>query len=349
MIRYLLLIVGLCAACPLPIAAEVATDVLSNAQLAVAKVYGLGGVAGLEGYQTGVFIGAEPPMVITIDSPVLDGASITLIDAFGQRSEGRLVGRDGPTGLALVACPDSTIPPAVIDWSDAAEANRAERVWALSNSFAIATGDEPVTVQRGRISAVAPMPLPASVVGRFGNPRPALGTPAAGSRVLLLDAVTSNPGAGGGLVINSAGSPIGLLGAECRSPVTGAWINYATPAATVSESIARIRQADDDPTETNDPTRPATRNVLRTMGLVLIPSITPRAPAYIDQVIAGGPADRAGCQPDDLIVTVESLNVGTVEAAATAIADQLSNDDRVVLTVLRNRKLIELIVKRDAP
>ena len=73
-------------------------------------------------------------------------------------------------------------------------------------------------MQRGRIATLASMP--ASSLEDDG--RPAVGAPEPGSPVLVISAVTSNPGAGGGVVIDEAGQLLGVIGAESRSPVTGA-------------------------------------------------------------------------------------------------------------------------------
>lgn len=320
-------------------------DVLPPVQDAIVKVYGLGGVAGLEGYQTGFFLRSDEPIVMTVDSPVLDGASVTLIDALGDRSEGRLLGRDSTTGLALIGCPPTTAPPAAIDLSTPARPRRGQSLWVLSNAFAIANGDEPVSVQGGRLAAIAPMPLPGAA-----RLRPAIGAPAGGTTVLLLDAITSNPGAGGGVVVDARGSFAGMLGAECRSPVTGAWINYALPAEAVREAVARIEQSQEDtPTNNRNDTPAMARIALREVGIALIPSLTTRTPAYIEQVASNSPASRAGLRADDLIVAVAGVNVGTTETAATEIAAALQRVDRVELTLLSDQKIVNLIVERAAP
>ncbi len=348
MIRRAAILIALSLPCVAP--AESLPDQLAplaRVQDAVVKVYGLGGVAGLEGYQSGLFIEGESPRVITVDSPVLDGRSVTLIDALGDRCEGQVLGRDPMTGLALIGCPDSALPPSAIDLTAPAPPRRGLPVWALSNAFAIAIGNEPVTVQRGRVAAVAPMPLPIASVG--GVRRPAIGAPSPGTRVVLLDAVTSNPGAGGGVVVDDRGTVVGLLGAECRSPITGAWINYALPTPAVRDAVARIQQQGDTASQSTPRGVASSRAVLRQIGLTLIPSITPRAPAFIEQVASNGPAAEAGCRADDLVVAVRGVTIGTAESAASAIATAFRDSDRVELTLLRGREIVNLTIRRAAP
>lgn len=324
------------------------SNVLSRCQLSMVKVYGVGGIAGLEEYQSGVFLTGAPTRVLSIDSAVLEEGSVTLVDAHGERCQGQVVGRDGPTGLVLIECPKAFSPPATIDRDDITEPRIGQRVWILSNAFSIATGDEPVTVQRGRLSTFAPMPT--SGVNAGAGYRPTIGTPTAGTPVLLLDAITSNPGTGGGVVFADDGAVLGIVGAECRSPNTGAWINYALPAKTAFQAAQRIvERAGETRREPSVNGGRRVREAMRGVGLRMIPAITRRAPAYVEYVLTNGPADRAGCLPDDLIVAVAGVTVGSVDAAQAAITRELERSDRIELTVLRENQLVSLRIEGTAP
>lgn len=339
------LFLALLAATSPAFAAERSGEVLAGAQLGMAKLYGAGQVAGLEGYQSGFFIEASPAVVVTVDSAVLDGSIVTVVDAYGERCEGRVVGRDAASGLALVECPDGVEAPAAFEFADNVDARLSVRVWALSNCFGIAAGDEPVTVQRGRIAATVSMPTASTT----DEVRPTLGAPEPGTMVFLLDAVTSNPGAGGGVVIDEAGRLIGVLGAECRSPTTGAWLNYALPSAAAQEAVRRVRDQAGGGSTDRAALQRRPRDVLNEIGLGLIPTITARTPAYVERIDADSPAGEAGCEPDDLVVAVDGATVGTVEAAGVAIARGLARDGEVELTLLRNDRLVTLTLRGDAP
>lgn len=323
-------------------AAERKTDPLIGAQLAIAKLYGAGQTAGLEGYQSGFFIGGEPALVVTVDSAALDGATVSIVDAYGERYEGRIVGRDAVSGLVMLECPAGIEPPSALAVPDGVGVRLAQRVWALSNCFNIAAGDEPVTLQRARVAALASMPASSAE----GDGRPAVGAPTAGSPVLMLSAVTSNPGAGGGVVIDDAGQLLGVIGAECRSPVTGAWLNYALTADAVSAAIARIRDQSGD-SSIDQLAKENPSFVLRRVGLGLVAAITKRTPAFVERVGEGSPAAKAGVKPDDLIVAVSGATVGTVEAAGAAIERGLTRDGEVELTVLRDERLVTLTLRGD--
>ena len=91
---------------------------------------------------------------------------------------------------------------------------------AFSNLFGIATGDEPVSMLHGVVSAVAPLDAR----------RGAFATNFRGD-VYVVDAAANNPGAAGGALTDSQGRLLGMLGKELRSSLTGTWLNYALPVS----------------------------------------------------------------------------------------------------------------------
>ncbi|MEQ8848422.1 S1C family serine protease [Botrimarina sp.] len=316
-----------------------AASVVSNAQDAVVKLFGAGGVAGLEGYQTGVFID-DTGALLTIDSPVLDGGAVALVDALGDRYEGRVEGVDRLTGLALVRSESTEPPPAWIDLQPRDAPRRGERLWVLSNAFKIAAGAEPVTVQRARSAGVVAMPLAGGPLG--GPNRPPIGAPAPGTPVLLLDAVTSNPGAGGGLVLDESGEAVGLVGAECRAESTGAWVNYALPTAAVAGALERL--ASGASAETGAEVANSSRRPFEEFGVFLIPEIMARTPAYVEGVAPGSAAETAGLRPDDLIVAVGGASTGALQAARRLAAESLRQTGAIELLVLREGEIVEIVL-----
>lgn len=310
-----------------------------STQAAMVKLFGAGGVAGLEGYQSGVCI--DPAgTVLTVGGVLLDGGVATVVNAVGDRYEARLIGVDHRTGAALLR-PDTPVePPGWIEVTALPAPEQAETVWVFSNAFAIAAGDEPVSVQRCRVAAIAPMPR---LTGRRSEVAGlSLGAPAAGQPVLLLDGVTSNPGAAGGAVVDQQGRLRGLVGSEARSPLTGAWLNYATPVAAIRQELARM-QSGERPASRREHDPGQDRRLVRGLGFRFVPRVSARTPAYVEDVEPGSAADRAGCLPDDLIVSVEGATVGTVEAASEAIADHAAERAPTVsLTLLRGGRVVTL-------
>ena len=59
--------------------------------------------------------------------------------------------------------------------------------------------------------------------------------------VYVIDAITNNPGAAGGVLTTRKGELLGLIGKELRNELTDTWINYAMPI----DAKIEVHQADD--------------------------------------------------------------------------------------------------------
>ncbi|MEM1305025.1 MAG: serine protease, partial [Planctomycetota bacterium] len=75
--------------------------VLRDAQARVVKIFGAGGLGGLEGYQTGLIISADGH-VVTVNSTVLDEGEVTTVTIDGDRRTGRVLGADPIADLAVL-------------------------------------------------------------------------------------------------------------------------------------------------------------------------------------------------------------------------------------------------------
>ena len=75
------------------------------------------------------------------------------------------------------------------------------------------------------------------------------------------------------------------------------------------------------PTASGQPTEPMT---LELLGLVMIPNVVERTPPFVDQVIPGSAAEKAGLRKDDLIVQAG----GQVTASLRDFHEQLAKIDR---------------------
>src|SRR5262249_61407249 len=91
-------------------------------------------------------------------------------------------------------------------------------VLAFSNQFQIAVRDEPMSVQRGVISAYTKLHGRRGIFD-FNFTR----------EVYVLDAITNNPGAAGGALTTMKGELLGVIGKELRNTLSETWINYAVP------------------------------------------------------------------------------------------------------------------------
>jgi serine protease Do len=81
--------------------------------------------------------------------------------------------------------------------------------------------------------------------------------------------------------------------------------------------------------------------LLATLGIVLVPEVLERTPAYVDQVRPGSAAARAGLRPDDLIILVGSHLTASCKALRGELA-WIDREDRLPLTILRGQDLVEV-------
>ncbi|TWT75824.1 Serine endoprotease DegS [Posidoniimonas polymericola] len=307
-------------------------DVLDRVQQSLVKVYGAGGIQGIEAYQSG-FIAGEKGRVVTADSLVLEQGEVTVVLASGDRYAGRVVGADPLLRVAVVEFDPAGESLTAIDLSRPHEPQPGEPLLAFSNLFNIAAGAEPGSVMRTHLSAVTPREI------AFG-----FSAPRGSDRVLLVDSVTSNPGAAGGLLTDYQGRPVGMIGNEVEGRVTGGWLNYAIPASQVAASAQRIVQGEQ--IRGADPVPAALVSPLDQWGFALVEDIAPRTPPYVELVRTGSAAQQAGMQSDDLVVMVDNLVTATVSESlrVLTVRSQTRGTKQLRLTVEREGQLIEIVL-----
>ena len=309
-------------------------DTIRDAQRKVVKIYGAGGVSGLEAYQTGILISPEGH-VLTVQSYVLDTDDLAVILDDGRKFKGEVLGTDPVRELAVIKLPleDETLP--FFDLAAAPSAAIGDRVLAVSNLFNIAGGDEPVSVLQGVVTALAPLDARR---GAFES--------SFRGKVYIVDAAANNPGAAGGALVNWRGELLGLLGKELRSRATGAWLHYAIPVDQFVEAVETMRAGGSVSSADLAQSAPAEPLSLADVGIVLVPDVLPRTPPYVDAVLPESAAARAGLKPDDLVVFVE----GEPTASCVAVVEAISRRERfdaVRLSVLRNGALVEATLEAE--
>lgn len=309
-------------------------EVIRHVQRQVVKIYGAGGVRGLEAYQSGVIISPEGH-VLTSLSYVLDTDDLVVVLDDGRRYEAEQLGSDPVRELALLKLPLKGESLSCFTLADAPQAEVGERVLAVSNLFNIAAGDEPVSVLHGVVTAVAPLEAR----------RGAYQSPYRGS-VYLVDAAANNPGAAGGALVDWQGRLLGILGKELRSRTTGAWVHYALPVEQFADSVERMKSGRFDGGNDEPLAAPAEPLALDDLGLVLVPNMLPRTPPYIDSVFPRSAAAAAGLRPDDLVVFVAGEPTPSCAAVIEAIARH-EKFDEVRLSILRDGELVEATLSAD--
>ena len=305
----------------LTVAAGTPQETIRSAARKVVKLYGAGGLRGLEAYQSGIIVSPDGT-ILTVMSTVLDTDEIDCVLDDGSRHRATLKGVDPRRELAMLAIDAADLPAFVLEATNPVAIGT--RVIALSNLFGVAVGDERVSAQRGVVSAVVPLEAR----------RGAAEAPFTGD-VYVLDCTTNNPGAAGGAVVDSQGRLVGMLGKELRSTASGIWLNYALPAAELDRGSRDIMAGTTAPAAADAPAFDP-----KLCGLVLVPDLLDKTPPFIEAVLPGSPAATAGLQPDDLVIAVAGRAVAS-RAAVERELGRLAAGDPVRLSVIRGGRIVE--------
>jgi serine protease Do len=302
-------------------------EVIEATQPKLVKVYGAGGFNRLEAYQSGFLISAEGH-IATAWSYVLDTDYITVTLNDGRRFEAKLLGADPRLELAVLKIEATELP--YFDLNSAATADSGTRVLAFSNLFGVATGDEPASVQHGVVA----------VKTQLAARRGAFETPYRGP-VYVLDAMTNNPGAAGGALVNQRGELLAMLGKELRSAQNNIWLNYALPIEELRGAVSQILEGKFSPTTEQPKLKPEESIDLAALGLVLVPDVLERTPPFVDLVRGGSAAATAGVRPDDLIVFIGENLVHSCQGFRDELA-HIERNTPLKLVLMRGQELIEV-------
>jgi serine protease Do len=307
-------------------------EIARQVQAKVVKLYGAGGVRGLEAYQSGLLI-SDKGHVLTVWSYVLDADEVTVVLDDGRRYSAHHLAADPLTEIAVLKFEPDGDPLPHFELAQAATAEPSDRVLAFSNLFGIATGDEPVSVLHGVVSAVAPLEAR----------RGAFTTNYRGD-VYVVDAAANNPGAAGGALTDAQGRLLGMLGKELRSNLTDMWLSYALPVSAFAPAVEDMLAGRFTPPELSEVDQPENPLSFAILGIVLVPDVVVRTPPYVDRVIPGSPAANAGVRSDDLLVMIDTQVAASCRDAVRLI-NRLERDATARIAVLRGDELLEFTLK----
>jgi S1-C subfamily serine protease len=304
------------------------SETIDGVQPSIVKIFGAGGLRGLEAYQSGFLISGEGH-ILTVWSYVLDSDIVTVYLNDGRKFQAEMVGMDPRTEIAVLKIDAEGLPHFSLDQAVALEPG--SRVLAFSNLYGVAFGNEAASVLKGAVAAKT----------ELSARRGAFETNYRGT-VYVLDAMTNNPGAAGGALTDRRGRLAGLLGKELRSSLTNLWLDYAIPIAEIATPVEEIIASKFRPMPRDESVKkPKEALTLALLGIHLVPDFLPRTPPFVEGVKAGSPAAKAGVRPDDLILFVNQR----VATSCKQLADELSFIDRldpVKLTIQRGQELVEV-------
>ncbi|MCC6070697.1 Do family serine endopeptidase [Massilia sp. GCM10020059] len=248
----------------------------------------------------------SPDGYILTNNHVIEAADeIQVVLADGRKAAARLVGTDPETDLAVIRIEADDLPVMVLGHAE--QAKVGDVVLAIGNPFGVGQ-----TVTMGIVSAVGRNNLN---INQFEN-------------FIQTDAAI-NFGNSGGALVDTNGNLLGINTAIYSQTGGSVGIGFAIPVSTakdVMESIIKTGQVVRGwiGIESQDitPELAASFGLARDSG------------AIIAGVVRGGPADRAGIKPGDILLGVEGKPVATTADMLNMIA-QLAPGQKAKMTVMR--------------
>ena len=300
------------------------TAVSVDAASRVVKLYGAGGIRGLESYQTGILV-SPSGHILTVLSTAIDSEVIDCVLDDGRRYTASLVGADLRRELAVLKIDGTNLPFFKLS-ADSPRQVVGTRVLALSNLFGVAVGDERVSIQQGVIAAHVPL-------------RARRGSHEAAYRgdVYILDCTTNNPGSPGGCLITWQGNCIGMLGKELRSAENATWLSYAIPTNELALGLEAILSGRNNESLAGE--KEASDFDIQSLGLELVPDLLNLTPPFVEAIVPNTQAAETDLQADDLIVAVGNRTV-TSQRGLRQELSYLIPGDPIQLNIIRNGRIV---------
>lgn len=278
----------------------------------------------------------EQPAARTGNEPVdavlaAGGSGDTQDDEAATRGPGRSI---GPFAYYDVACRD-----------DADAANRCHAplrpgdwVLAAGNAFKVAEGDEPPSLAHGVFSTRTRL-----------DARIRLRDFPYHGDVLVIDAITSNPGAPGSPLVNIDGELVGLVGREAISNLTHTHLNYALPRDALAAFVARTLStpSGDDLAKGGAADSAAQDAETVDLGIRISKAGFQSVLPFVDRVRRDSAAARAGVRKDDLILSVNGRIVADIDEYESRIGS-LEADEPVDLVIRRGREILVVRIEATA-
>ena len=252
--------------------------------------------------------------IITNNHVVNSADEIDVVLTDGRKATAKVVGNDPETDLALIKIDLPDLP--AITLGHVEKASVGDVVLAIGNPFGVGQ-----TITMGIISALGRNHLDINTFENF----------------IQTDAAI-NPGNSGGALIDTNGNLIGINSAIFSQNGGSLGIGFAIPVSTVKSVMDGIM---------------ANGHVIRgwigvepqeiTAELAENFGVKENSGTLIAGVIRGGPADRAGVKPGDVLIKVNDVQVTDRVAMMNLIA-QLPPEKNAKLTFLRKGKIMVLDV-----
>ena len=263
----------------------------------------------------------DPSGLILTNNHVVEDATAIQIDFFGDEDgvlyDAEVLGRDQLTDSALLKLsemPDTEL--VVAAFGDSSEMAPGDWVMAIGNPFGYGH-----TVTVGVISAIG---------------RPFRAFPGRDQDVLQTDAAI-NPGNSGGPLLNVRGEVVGINTAIVSDRQSNVGIGFAFPINTIRDLLPELRSGKVTRGRIGVEITAVPREDYEGLGL------TERMGAVVRSVVPGGPADKSGVQPGDVIIRYNGERIGDTEDLQSRVV-ATRPDTTVPVVVMRAGEEVTLQV-----
>jgi serine protease Do len=319
--------------------------VIHQAAARIVKLYGAT-IGGEHGYGTGVVVSADGRVVTTL-SLLLEASNLRAVTPDGHTYQAEVIYRDEYRQLALLqmkrypedvdtdASINQQMTPLRLDpmpLGNSTDIRGGEWVLAVGNPFKVAEGEEPVSALKGIVSGRTNLEAV-----RGTQPFPYRG------EVLVLDAITSNPGSPGSALITFDGRWIGLIGKTVTSKLTNTFLNYAYPIEEVTAFLQDARSGASAATQPSPADAPQGYHGIRLSRIGYR-----RTLPFVERVAMNSPAAEAGVKPDDLIVSANGTAIPHARAF-NELCERLRVGEELSLIIKRGNELVPVRMKLTEP
>ncbi|OZA11545.1 MAG: 2-alkenal reductase [Polynucleobacter sp. 24-46-87] len=265
---------------------------------------------------SGVLVSPEG-IILTNHHVISDADEIDIALADGRKFKAQLIGSDPDTDIAVLKIEPKQLP-APITLGQIESVHVGDVVLAIGNPFGVGQ-----TVTSGIVSALGRDHVGINTFENF----------------IQTDAAI-NPGNSGGALIDTRGSLIGINTAIYSNNGGSMGIGFAIPvnlAKQVMESILTNGSV------TRGWIGVEPQNISKELAQSLnLPSNT--SGVLIAGVLEGGPADRAGIKPGDILIKVNGQEIKDVRQLLNQVAKQRPGME-MHIEVLRKGKELNLVIK----
>jgi len=241
-----------------------------------------------------------------------DAIAVGLPD--GQTAKAKVIGADPETDLAVLRIDARGLKPIALGDSDKVQIG--DVVLAIGNPFGVGQ-----TVTQGIVSAT-------------GRNRVGINT---FENFIQTDAAI-NPGNSGGALVDASGSLIGINTAILSPSGGSLGIGFAIPVRLATQVMGElVKEGRVTRGWIGVEAQDLTSELARSLG------VRAERGSVVSGVLRGGPADRAGLRPGDVVVAIDGKPVADTVGLVT-LTVQVKPGERAELTVLRKSAELKLAI-----